>query len=96
MSGTDQYVIGSPVFSKAGISLENGKKFVIEAVNNSKKNVYIQSATLNGAPYTKHYITHGDITAGGKLVLQMGPEPNTSRGLAESDKPFSLTKATGF
>ncbi|UYQ91372.1 GH92 family glycosyl hydrolase [Chitinophaga horti] len=93
--GTDQYVIGSPVFSKATITLENGKQFVVEALNNNRKNVYIQSATLNGKPYSKHYITHSDITAGGRLVLQMGPEPAKGRGMAETDKPFSLS-APGF
>ncbi|WP_295121501.1 GH92 family glycosyl hydrolase [uncultured Chitinophaga sp.] len=89
--GTDQYVIGSPVFGKATITLVNGKQFIVEAANNSKQNVYIQSATLNGKPYTKHYITHGDIMTGGKLWLQMGPNPATNRGLAEEDKPFSVS-----
>lgn len=90
--GTDQYVIGSPVFPKTTITLENGNQFVIEAVNNSPENVYIQSATLNGQPYTHHWLRHADIMNGGKLVLQMGAQPATQRGLAEEDKPFSLSE----
>ncbi len=89
--GTDQYVIGSPLFPGMTLTLENGKKFTVEAVNNNKENVYIQSATLNGTVYTKNYITHEDIQKGGKLVLQMGPKPALERGLAPSDKPFSLS-----
>ena len=90
--GTDQYVIGSPVFGKATITLENGKKFIVEALNNSKENVYIQSATLNGKPYSRNYITHEDIMNGGTLVLQMGNQPAKNRGIGEDDKPFSLSK----
>jgi len=91
--GTDEYAIGSPVFKKATITLENKKKFTVEAVNNSKENVYIQSATLNGKPYTKNFIKHADIMNGGVLRFEMGNKPQTSRGLAPGDKPFSLTKA---
>ncbi|WP_184546203.1 GH92 family glycosyl hydrolase [Mucilaginibacter sp. FT3.2] len=90
--GTDEYVIGSPAFKKMTITLEDGKKFVIEANNNSKQNVYIQSATLNGKPYTHNFIKHSDIMAGGILHFEMGDKPNMNRGLAAEDKPFSLTK----
>jgi predicted alpha-1,2-mannosidase len=90
--GTDQYVIGSPVFNKITITLEDGKKFIVEAKNNSKENVYIQSATLNGKNYTHNWLRHSDITNGGVLQLVMGNTPSTQRGLSEEDKPFSLTK----
>lgn len=89
--GTDQYVIGSPVFKKATITLENGKQFVIEANNNSKENVYIQSCTLNGKPYSHNWITYSDIVNGGVLHFEMGSKPETSRGTADADKPFSLS-----
>ncbi len=91
--GTDQYVIGSPLFNKATLTLENGKQFIVEANNNSKENVYIQSATLNGQPFTRNWISHGEILAGGTLHLEMGNKPNTSRGITDADKPFSLSKA---
>jgi len=90
--GTDQYVIGSPVFPKVTITLENGKKFIIEAEGNNEKNVYIQSATLNGSVYTHNWIRHEDIKDGGELHFVMGPEPARQRGIAAEDKPFSLSK----
>ncbi|WP_179091224.1 GH92 family glycosyl hydrolase [[Flexibacter] sp. ATCC 35208] len=90
--GTDQYVMGSPVFNKTTIILENGKQFVIEANNNSMKNVYIKSATLNGQVLTKDWLSHTDITNGGILHLEMSDQPERSRGIAITDRPFSLTK----
>ncbi|KAA3438794.1 GH92 family glycosyl hydrolase [Rufibacter hautae] len=93
--GTDQYVIGSPVFQKATVTLENGKKFTVEAKNNSKQNVYIQSASLNGKPYDHNYIRHADITAGGTLSFVMGDKPALNRGVKEENKPFSLSAAGG-
>jgi predicted alpha-1,2-mannosidase len=90
--GTDEYVIGSPVFAKATISLENGNKFTVEAINNSKDNVYIQSATLNGQPYSHNFIHYADISNGGILRLVMSNQPNLQRGTKEEDKPFSLSR----
>jgi predicted alpha-1,2-mannosidase len=90
--GTDEYVIGSPMFQKATITLENGKKFMVEAVNNSRENVYIQSATLNGQPLHKNFIRYADISNGGTLRLVMGKSPNMQRGIREEDRPFSLAK----
>lgn len=90
--GTDQYALGSPAFNKGTITLENGNQFVIEAEHNSSANVYIQSATLNGVPYTKNYITYSDIANGGVLHLVMGPEPNYQRSTSLADRPFSLSQ----
>lgn len=90
--GTDQYVIGSPVFPKATITMENGKKFIIEAKNNNKENVYIQSATLNGNTHNKNYITYSDIVNGGILSFEMSNQPAKNRGINKEDVPFSLTK----
>jgi len=90
--GTGEYVIGSPMFKKISINLENGKKFIVDAPLNDKDHVYIQSATLNGKPYTKNFITHSDLIKGGILKLVMSNKPNEQRGLSAEDKPFSLTK----
>ncbi|MBG9378513.1 GH92 family glycosyl hydrolase [Panacibacter sp. DH6] len=90
--GTTEYVIGSPLFNSMTITLENGKQFTIEANNNSKENVYIQSATLNGSVLTKNFITHEDIINGGVLHLEMGSKPAMQRGIADADKPFSLSR----
>jgi predicted alpha-1,2-mannosidase len=91
--GTDQYVLGSPVFQKATITMENGNKFIIQANNNSKQHVYIKAASLNGQSYSKNYITYSDIANGGLLQLEMTDKPSLDRGTANSDKPFSLTLA---
>lgn len=69
-----RYWFGSPLFDKAEVAVEGGT-FTLVAENNSAENRYIQSVTLNGKPYTKGYIEHSDIAAGGKLVLKMGAEP---------------------
>jgi predicted alpha-1,2-mannosidase len=89
--GTDEYVLGSPVFEKATITLEDGSQFVIEAENNNRNNVYIQSATLNGKEYSKNYIRYQDIINGGKMKFVMDNQPNKMRGTNESDFPYSLS-----
>lgn len=76
-----EYEIGSPVFEKAKINLQDGKSFIIEAENVSDKNFYIQSATLNGAAFNKTTITHQQIVQGGILHFVMGAEPNKNWGL---------------
>lgn len=90
--GTDEYVIGSPLFKKATIIMENGNKFVIEADNNSKENLYIQSATLNGRTLDKNYIRYDDIFDGGVLKFEMGSQPNKERCTSKYAAPFSLSK----
>jgi predicted alpha-1,2-mannosidase len=89
--GTDEYVMGSPLFKKATITLEDGKKFVIEANGNDEKNVYIQDATLNGKPFSRNYLKYSDITNGGILKMNMGAAPATDRGTAKEDMPFSVS-----
>ncbi|MBK5720020.1 GH92 family glycosyl hydrolase [Dysgonomonas sp. Marseille-P4677] len=90
--GTDEYVIGSPLFKKVTLTLEDGKKFIIEANNNNKENVYIQSASLNGNPLNKNYITYKDIANGGILRFEMGNLPNKDRATGKNAAPFSLSK----
>lgn len=89
--GTNQYVLGSPVFKKTTITLENGNKFVINAPKNDKDHVYIEAASLNGQNYTKNFITYDDILTGGTFDLKMSTSPNKERGTGERDKPFSLS-----
>jgi predicted alpha-1,2-mannosidase len=87
---TANYAIGSPVFDQVTIHLGNGKDFVIVADHNSEKNIYIQSATLNGKPLNRPWFTHADIANGGKLVFNMGPAPNQSWGSAPDVAPPSM------
>ena len=84
------YVFGSPLFDEAEIELQEGKKFTIVAENNSDENLYIQSVTLNGKAYTKSYITHKQIMAGGELVFTMGNTPNKEFGSSVEDRPKSV------
>lgn len=90
--GMETYVIGSPVFDKVTLNLENGNKFEIIARNNAKENVYIQSAKLNGKDWPKTYLKHGDIMKGGKIVFEMGNQPNFHRGTKKEDRPYSPEK----
>lgn len=70
----DIYYFGGPSLNEATIKLPNGKTFKMIARNNSAKNVYIQSITLNGQEYLEHFITHADIMNGGELCFTMGSE----------------------
>ena len=79
--GSGNYAFGSPVFPKATIRLDNGKSFVIRAINISDQNFYIQSASLNGRPFTKCFITHAELLKGGELTFNMGPQPNKAWGV---------------
>jgi predicted alpha-1,2-mannosidase len=78
--GNPVYQLSTPVFDKVVIMLNNkiypGKKFTIKAENLSKENYYIQSATLNGKPLNRSWISHEEITKGGELIYVLGPEPN--------------------
>lgn len=83
------YVLGSPLFDEATLNLPGGKTFTVKAVDNLPENKYIQSATLNGQPYEKSFITHRDILNGGTLELQMGSQPNQNFGAAPENRPQS-------
>ncbi|MCB0382655.1 MAG: GH92 family glycosyl hydrolase [Psychroserpens sp.] len=74
--GNNQYIIGTPLFDKATINLENGKQFTISANNLSDTNIYIESAILNGKPLNQTYIFHEDINNGGVLEFQMTSNPS--------------------
>jgi predicted alpha-1,2-mannosidase len=69
-----RYMFGSPAAEQVVIKTASGK-FTIRAKNNSRRNVYIQSITLNGKPYNKNYIAHSDMIRGGILEMTMGPKP---------------------
>lgn len=85
-----EYVFGSPALDKSEISMPNGKTFSIIAKNNSKKNIYIKSITLNGKPYKKTYITHKDMLKGGTLEFQMSDVPNLKFGTQKKSSPTSM------
>ena len=88
--GSPYYIIGSPRLEKTVLNLEDGKKFTIEAEATGKDNRYIQSATLNGKPYTKNYLHHDDLIKGGVLHFVMGDQPNKEWGSKPEDCPPAL------
>ena len=87
-----EYIIGSPIFNQVTVHLENGKDFVVVANNNPDKNIYIQSATLNGKPLDKPWFPHSAIANGGRLVFNMGPVPNKNWGSGPEAAPPSLSR----
>lgn len=73
--GSDQCWLGSPSVQSATLHLENGKTFVVEAINQSDKNVYVKKVLLNGKPLTDRFITHDQVMNGGKITFEMSNKP---------------------
>lgn len=91
--GVPEYVLSSPLFPEMKIHLTNGHIFTVKANHVSETNLYIQSATLNGVPYNKSYITHDDILSGATLVLEMGDVPNKEWATLPESAPYSMSKS---
>jgi len=91
---SNQYVIGSPLFKKAMLMLENGNQVVISAPGNEIASRYIQTATLDGKRYTRNWLGHKDLMKGASILFEMSDTPNYFRGVKECDKPYSLSTAT--
>ena len=89
--GTDQYILGSPLFKKVTVNLENGKKISIGAPNNDEASRYVKTMTLNGGLHTKNYLTHEELTNGASIVFEMSTTPEKGRGVAEADLPYSFS-----
>jgi predicted alpha-1,2-mannosidase len=90
--GSNEYALGSPLFKKVILSLENGKQVTITADNNNANNRYIDYMHLDGRSYTKNYLTHADLTKGTTIRFVMSSKPNKSRGTNESDFPYSFSR----
>lgn len=89
--GSDQYVFGAPYLPYMSINLPEGKKMIIKAPEVSDKKRYVKSVKLNGKPYSKSYITHSDLMAGGTLEFVMSDKPSKGRCTTPSSRPYSLT-----
>lgn len=89
--GTDEYVIGSPLFKSAKLHLENGKTVTIKSDNNQPNHCYIKDMKVNGKSYSRNYLTHDQLMRGANIQFQMSPVPNKQRGTAEKDAPYSLS-----
>ena len=89
--GNGQYAIGSPLFKKAVLHLENGKQININAPNNSDQNVYVESLQIDQKPYTKNYFTIDEMKKGMTIIFRMSDQPNIRRGIHSEDFPYSFS-----
>ncbi|MDE5646319.1 MAG: GH92 family glycosyl hydrolase [Muribaculaceae bacterium] len=89
--GSNEYVLGAPLFESARINLENGNTVSIKAAGNSDINRYIGSMKLNGKEYGKNYLTHSDLMNGAKIAMEMTDKPATDRGTTPDAYPYSFT-----
>ena len=89
--GSTQYAACTPYFRHIKLHLENGKTVDIQT---SGEGCYIEQATLNGAPYTKTYYEHSDLLNGAQLHFRLSTRPNTQRGTADTDRPYSYSLTT--
>jgi hypothetical protein len=91
--GSENYAIGSPLFKRATVHLDNGRKLTVKAHGNSARNIYVQGLRLNGRRIDRAYVRHSEIARGGTLEFTMGPRPSrwaTSRSAA----PPSITRGS--
>ena len=89
--GSDEYVIGSPLFEKATIHLENGKKIELSAPGNTSDKRYIDKLSVNGKAYNKNYFKHSELKNGGKIVFNMSEKPNYQRATKKESTPYSFS-----
>ncbi|WP_413761336.1 GH92 family glycosyl hydrolase [Streptomyces sp. MMBL 11-3] len=89
--GSGEYAIGSPLFTKATVHLENGRKLVVKAPKNSAKNVYVQGLKVNGKSWKSTSLPHSVISRGAVLEFDMGPKPS-SWGTGKNAAPVSITQ----
>jgi predicted alpha-1,2-mannosidase len=91
--GTDQYVLGAPLFKKVTLQLENGKTLVVNAPNNGENNRYVQAIKMNGKTYNPNWLSHRELMQGATLDVQMTDKPNMQRGTNPAEAPYSVSTA---
>ncbi|MER5597670.1 GH92 family glycosyl hydrolase [Streptomyces sp. NPDC002265] len=89
--GSGEYAVGSPLFTKATVHLENGKDLVVKAPRNSTRNVYVQGLKVNGRTWTSTSLPHSLLAKGGTLDFAMGPKAS-SWGSGKNAGPVSITR----
>lgn len=90
--GTKQYAMGSPLFQKILVKLENGKTIQIEAPDNNKQTRYVKDVKVNGKSVSRTWLEHDELTKGATIKFQMSSKPNKKRGTDEKDAPYSFTQ----
>ncbi|MEU7281495.1 GH92 family glycosyl hydrolase [Streptomyces sp. NPDC045431] len=89
--GGGEYAIGSPLFTKATVRMDNGRTLVVKAPENSARNVYVQGVRVNGRPWTSTALPHDILARGGTLEFAMGPKPS-AWGTGPGAAPVSITR----
>ena len=90
--GTKQYAMGSPLFQKILVKLENGKTIQIEAPDNNKQTRYVKDVKVNGKSVSRTWLEHDELTKGATIKFQMSSKPNKKRGTDEKDAPYSFAQ----
>lgn len=90
--GSNEYVLGAPLFKKAVMHLENGNTVTINAPANSDDNIYIRNLYIDGKEYTRNYLLHDRLMQGATIDAIMSETPNKKRGVDEEDAPYSFSR----
>lgn len=90
--GTNQYILGAPLFKKAKLHFENGNVMEIDAPNNSDENFYLNKYVINAQESTRNYIEYETLLKGGRIECDMTAQPNKNRGVNEADFPYSFSR----
>ena len=91
--GSNQYVLGSPLFRSIKLHLENGKTVTISAPENTHSSKYVQKLYIDGNEYNHNYVTHEQLQEGAMLEFKMSETPNKLRGIDIEDAPYSFSKS---
>ena len=89
--GTDEYIIGSPIFKSAKLHLENGNTIVLKLDNTGNDYRYVNDMKVNGKLYSRNYLTHDQLIDGANIQFRMSKTPNKKRGISEKDAPYSFS-----
>jgi predicted alpha-1,2-mannosidase len=90
--GSNEYVIGSPLFKKATVQFENGNTLILDAENNSAENKYVEEVTIGGKKLDRNYLNHSELLEGGVIRFEMADKPNKKRGVDEASYPYSMSR----
>ena len=90
--GSDEYILGSPLFRRATIHLENGAEIEIDAPENAPENRYVGAMQLDGKPWEHNFLRWSDLRDGARVRFDMQAEPETGRGTDDGALPYSMSR----
>lgn len=88
---TDQYILGTPLFKKAEVSMSDGKTLLINAPDNGRENFYVSGMKVNGRKYTRTYLEHDLLRKGAVIDFTMSDEPSKNHSVSQQDRPYSFS-----